>query len=553
MRKYFIGSAFLFIWVLGNAQNKPTDEGLSMLYEYVGEEVYHCMEDSLRQVAIDMIQSYQFDTATYYRDCVNQEFFKLASDVLKVEREYDHTCNWMIPIYIKRLERHLADPLTFECDIPSLNNVRTPDGKYRFYSVGHRDGFMTNYINYIQYLDASGRIAFKRWKENQEPGSSQEYREFWMFRHNGTDYYVAKTYKGISTRAYGYGMEIFTLEDGEPTFHTEFYPRGVYTENNRFEAYIMEDGTNIPSGITVCEGYGNSVDYTFDPETKTIHITDDGYIYGSSDQEEEPREIETYWQLIDPDTDEMSFLYEYIGEKNYRRMDDSTKRETISLLRSFHFTAVPYTNLEDIETELNDLYAKLPEMVCEQEQSWIVAVFIKRLEFHLANPLTFEKGLGLDTRTTPDSKYRFYTFQDFSTSESGYTSYIQYRDDSGNVKFKRWETDNRPEPQDKDMDTLWQFRHNGTDYYVAKGYPITHSRYWSSTMEIFTLKDGIPEFHTELYPPEMRQYIIEYLPTGLSLPWTEFTFNPETKTIHMRILEENGNESRQSWQLIMPE
>ncbi len=71
-------------------------------------------------------------------------------------------------------------------------------------------------------------MVFLQWQDKVRFDYSHLYENVWQFKYKDTAYYVAKTFKQGSNCSWGYGMEIFTLKNGIPTYHTKFYPKGIY-------------------------------------------------------------------------------------------------------------------------------------------------------------------------------------------------------------------------------------------------------------------------------------------------------------------------------------
>lgn len=78
-------------------------------------------------------------------------------------------------------------------------------------------------------------------------------------------------------------MELVTLKEGVPTYHTQFYPKGIYTPHEYKYFTFDEDGNIIGDyyapayDVAVCstDNCNHNINYTFDQKTLTVYVTDD--------------------------------------------------------------------------------------------------------------------------------------------------------------------------------------------------------------------------------------------------------------------------------------
>jgi len=176
----------------------------------------------------------------------------------------------------------------------TLNIIKTPDLKYVFYSFDDGEGgTMRSYKTYIQYKDESGKAVFLQWQDKVNFDYTKLYIDLWQFENKGITYYVAKTFRQGSNCSWGYGMEIFTLTNGIPTYYTEFYPKGIYEPYN----YKTVDEYYTPAfDVSVCHTeFCNEIDYIFDPTNYTVYITE---FDESQPEKERQKEVKRSWQLV---------------------------------------------------------------------------------------------------------------------------------------------------------------------------------------------------------------------------------------------------------------
>ena len=186
------------------------------------------------------------------------------------------------------MEPYLLNPQTLTQQSSLLDSVMeihiTPDDKYKFYSYDRREsGTIGYYTTYIQYKDSDENISYKEWLANLRSDYSSLICNVWQFKYAGKDYYVIKTFKQGMNCSWGYGMEIVTLKEGVPTYHTQFYPKGIYTPHEYKYFTFDEDGNIIGDyyapayDVAVCstDNCNHNINYTFDPKTLTVYVTDD--------------------------------------------------------------------------------------------------------------------------------------------------------------------------------------------------------------------------------------------------------------------------------------
>ena len=147
----------------------------------------------------------------------------------------------------------------------------------------------------------------------------------------------------------------------------------------------------------------------------------------------------------------------YRSEDGYTRFDERickklgyARQMFDSVCRASNFSSLPYSNVNKIDNELYLLYYDLYHTTNgELFDSYSYERFVTRLEFHLKNPLTFNNKLPrtnsyVNISRTPDEKYKFYSFNDGGISTGkAYTTYIQYKDNSGKMVFRKWKITRR--------------------------------------------------------------------------------------------------------------
>lgn len=184
----------------------------------------------------------------------------------------------------------LIDAIYAKCDsyvkVDSLPDFAhqihlSPDGKYRFYS-GDVDTVSQgyDYATYIEFTDLYGNVVKKQWKPNLRSDLTGLVCGVWQFNYCGKDYYVIKYYSRHYMPCWGYSMEIVSFDNnGNPTFHTEFYPADIFEPYN--EIYLIWDdkGDDVideytcpGQGVVVCqtESFGK-IGYFFDSDSLIVH------------------------------------------------------------------------------------------------------------------------------------------------------------------------------------------------------------------------------------------------------------------------------------------
>ena len=296
----------------GNRQvRQSTSLDSISLCQYMSPNTIHSMPDSVRKTAINYIQSCHFDTVPY------QSFKKIEEELSQLFKNLHdiwlnntgvwisvETYAWMQPLADNRLQYHLNNPLTFSNKIPSLDSlmwiIYSPDGKYKFYSYNLKGlATMSGHITYFQYRNFKGNVQCQPW-QNDLREDDKGVRNIWQFHFAGEDYYVIKSFKKRQSNYFSYHMEIVSIDDGEITYHTKFYPEGRYTPTKSMHLILNEYRDVIDEywapdyGICVCSTVlGNDIDYSFDPETLTV--------YATTDDETNPEKTKhESWKLILP-------------------------------------------------------------------------------------------------------------------------------------------------------------------------------------------------------------------------------------------------------------
>ena len=180
----------------------------------------------------------------------------------------------------------------------------SPDGKYRFYS-GDVDAVNQgyDYATYIEFTDLYGNAVKKQWKPNLRADLTGLVCGVWQFHYCGKDYYVIKYYSRHYNSCWSYSMEIVSFDNnGNPTFHTEFYPADIFEPYN--EIYLIQDDkgnvideyTSPGQGVVVCltENSGE-IGYFFDSDSLIVHT-----IVDTTSVRWEPKLAYQSWKLILP-------------------------------------------------------------------------------------------------------------------------------------------------------------------------------------------------------------------------------------------------------------
>ncbi|MEQ3062655.1 hypothetical protein [Alistipes shahii] len=156
----------------------------------------------------------------------------------------------------------------------------SPDGKYRFYS-GDVDTVSQgyNYATYIEFKDLYGNVIKKQWKPNLRSDLTGLVCGVWQFNYCRKDYYVIKYYSRHYMPCWSYSMEIVSFDNnGNPTFHTEFYPADIFEPYNEIyliqndKGEVIDEYTSPGYGVIVCltEDFGE-IGYFFDSDSLTVH------------------------------------------------------------------------------------------------------------------------------------------------------------------------------------------------------------------------------------------------------------------------------------------
>ena len=180
----------------------------------------------------------------------------------------------------------------------------SPDGKYRFYS-GDVDKVSQgyDYATYIEFTDLYGNVVKKQWKPNLRADLTGLVCGVWQFHYCGKDYYVIKYYSRYYNPCCSYSMEIVSFDDnGNPTFHTEFYPADIFEPYD--EIYLIQDGkgdvideyTSPGQGVVVCqtEDFGE-IGYLFGSDSLIVHAIAD-----TTSVRWEPKLAYKSWKLVLP-------------------------------------------------------------------------------------------------------------------------------------------------------------------------------------------------------------------------------------------------------------
>jgi len=251
----------------------------TLLYTYFNNDDIKWWQDSVVAV-IDFVKSCKFNSVPYNSiEAINQDFTNIVK-------------RWQVayPLFKKRLEYHLSNPITFEHNINGddyfpFEIAQSPDKKYKIYSLRLDDSNAT--IVYIQYKNDLGQVVYKPLFENAE-NKSINYTDIYQFKYKNENYYVLLSYElsvGGWTTDIAYHIEVATFQNGVPTFHKKFFPKGKpcsYDENSSLICYENPFDTI-------------RADVKYNPKTKTISYT--YYHYDKNNKKIYQRES---WSLVMP-------------------------------------------------------------------------------------------------------------------------------------------------------------------------------------------------------------------------------------------------------------
>lgn len=207
----------------------------------------------------------------------------------------------------------IIDKIRTKCDsyieVDSLpdfvNQIHlSPDRKYRFYS-GDVDTVSQgcDYVTYIEFTDLYRNLVKKQWKPNLRSDFTGLICGVWQFNYGEKDYYVLKYFHRHYNPCWSYSMEIVSFDNnGNPTFHPEFYPADIFEPYN--ETYLIQDDkgevideyTSPGYGVTVCltEDSGE-IGYFFDTDSLTVHT-----IVDTTSVRWKPKLAYKSWKLVLP-------------------------------------------------------------------------------------------------------------------------------------------------------------------------------------------------------------------------------------------------------------
>lgn len=163
--------------------------------------------------------------------------------------------------------------------------------------------------------------------------------------------------------------------------------------------------------------------------------------------------------------------------------------------------------IEQIDKELSELLHAVEENKAEYGIGDFVKTFDNRLKHYLRYPQTFENDMPLLKQQMhisefPNTGHKKYSFEWYEGGTMGYCSntYIQYRNDDGEVDFVPYQNDLRYPTSF----SLTDFCHNGTAYYLVIRYERGSSSIWSYYVAVISIEDGKIVYHPEFFPPEFN-------------------------------------------------
>ena len=204
-----------------------------------------------------------------------------------------------------------------------------------------------------------------------------------------------------------------------------------------------------------------------------------------------------------------SYNYGHVIVKDIRLDDgkifDKSVKIDDALLPNVSYD-VEQPTVEEIDKELSNMLRGVEGNrghVCYDDMT----AFIKRLEYYLLNPQTYENDMPqlkelMNIFVDPDTGYKFYRSYFHEGGTMGYTSknYIQYRNRDGKVSFVPFMNDLRY-PTSFGFNG---FRYNGETYYLVERYSRGMSCSWYYYVAVISIKDGVITFHPEFFPQELN-------------------------------------------------
>ena len=271
--------------------------------------------------------------------------------------------------------------------------------------------------------------------------------------------------------------------------------------------------------------------------------------------------------------DYMDFLgidFKSFYGQSYDSVDIAVVDCVANVVRTLDLQMEPYNDLSKIKKELSDIKDLWRGFTGDYHllDFW-EQIMWNRIEFHLSNPLTFQKWEPsskdpLKVSASPDGNYKFYTTWNISQQTQGlWLTYFQYLDTNGLLKCKIWQDDRRFDSQGNVID-VWQFTLHDTTFYVLKSIWRGSSCEWGCNMEIVTFENGVPTYHIRVCPnmkefteicrledekwvKEGGQCCISYTYRGLDI---DYTFNPKTLTVTAKTQDDTKNALKvEKWKL----
>ncbi len=192
-----------------------------------------------------------------------------------------------VDILVKRFDDYLRRPETFENDMPLLKEHMSieyyPLNNHKIYQFSYPSGGTMGYcsVNYIQYRTKSGEVTYVPFRNDLCSSAQFSFEEF---RYDDSTYYFVEQYAQGSSCSYSIYCTIISINDGEITYHTEFYPERFEFKPGSEEYFIYDESGDIVSDewrpnyfMWVCgtENANSNVRIEFNPKRLTVTVWDD--------------------------------------------------------------------------------------------------------------------------------------------------------------------------------------------------------------------------------------------------------------------------------------
>jgi hypothetical protein len=200
--------------------------------------------------------------------------------------------------------------------------------------------------------------------------------------------------------------------------------------------------------------------------------------------------------------------------------------------------------IEQIDKELAELLSVVDKNSGQYGVLDHARAFARRLEHYLLYPQTLENDMPLLRKMMsisefPISGHKEYSFSWYEGGTMGYNynTYIQYRNENGDIAFVPFLNDLRY----PSSFNLQEFCYDNTIYYLVEQYSRGMSCSWYYYIAVISIKDGAIRYHPEFFPaefdfkPGLEEYFI-YDENG------EIIDNKERPCYFMRVCgTENAN------------